>query len=301
VTQNVTRLDLSSVGNIPNYHYSTSQLLNIHDDLMFETITPLVDHTLLLEKYMPLILGKIGTMPRRKFTNSLDTLPSLIMLFLLNTGTGEKVKLVEMMKLERNLVHRLYSQSEHHLNALKLNPKDKEAREALCVMPHRVLDLLGTYHQTTYLFKTFTTFRNDITLQYYNRAFSVSGKVASTKKWVDTAELHSLLILYVYKAIDKIDTSQGTLTNYINLWWQHAINKASNFEYGVAYVMPNSYRKKNVGTNQVANLSIPLDHAKNVGEEDADYEMTEDHPYLKSLIALADPTGMYRLAKLHVS
>lgn len=94
--------------------------------------------------------------------------------------------------------------------------------------------------------------------------------------------LKSILI-----AIDKYDSNKGALTSYVNWWILNAqTSSTSDHEYGIAYTIPQSHRKKiaNHTTGDI-NFSVSLDSLSSGDDDDNDKNL---HSTLSDKITLSD-------------
>jgi len=131
----------------------------------------------------------------------------------------------------------------------------------------------------------------------------IVNRVAYYRKQNSTALSHHEVedlthnyVVYALKAIDKFDSSKGTLTSYINNWLRYA-ETSPRYDHISGYVfrLPQDQKLKIVNNESDAN-NFP------VYIEDDEYlstsveEDVENMEALKILAKIADPKGFARMA-----
>lgn len=95
-------------------------------------------------------------------------------------------------------------------------------------------------------YSLYIRFKNMIAEKYTKLAFSESNRLkAETRQFVDARELFSNNMIAVEKAIAKFNPNQGTMTNYVQRWFQHARNSPSHgHQYGIVFPLPPAQKRK---------------------------------------------------------
>jgi hypothetical protein len=169
---------------------------------------------------------------------------------------------------------------------------------------YRILTVSSDYISSFYKCRSWV-------LDHYVKHASRQAKIhiSSGKGNFDFFDVRQSILKSILLALDKYDSSKGALTSYINWWIFNAQTcNISEHEYGVAYTIPQTYRRKIARKDlDTVNYSISMDDVS--GENDKnlhsvvrdrrdisrDFEQHEEIEIVCYLAKCVDPTGLARL------
>ena len=239
---------------------SSYQIADILDNLLFEALRPLVEHTQIvshwLAEMLPLIISdgrrRVSTLPQDKLIN-------LVFIAIMTTDPVRQLALIQQMRLERNQIFYLVGRVQEISNSyladmlIVLQTSSQTRRTRYTARLQVVEETLGTtrdhWHQAlltcAYWLDLALAFKRMIAEKYYKLAFKKAVEAEYTTGLdVSVADLYNNYILAIYRAIDKYDSSRGMLASYIGLWFKNASsNPDFDHEVNIAFVIPASQRR----------------------------------------------------------
>jgi hypothetical protein len=229
----------------------TPTLLSVLDDLLYQAFAPLYKETTFFRRLlMQVILYATEDNRRRISLTSKEKMNA----WLLKAVYDNSFDFYTMAKLDRGLYVDLISKSIELLEPIEeieigILGKNKlqylEQRRRLALLFGIDQDLLySLYTWVKGYLKKYLKFKEMIVSRYYKLAYHEANKIYHTQsKRIDTTDLFKNLVLSTWKAVDRCDASQGTLTSFIQ---RSFLNAKTYPEFGhmyqTAYDVPMSAR-----------------------------------------------------------
>lgn len=303
------------------------QIQQVLDLFLYKALEPIILNTDVFDAQVSYILALVSANRKRK-PSSLhrDRIIELLCRFLVSTDRAEKFKLLREARLERSFLHvfayrflsRYEGYSDKYTRMMLASPSerllikgelDTDAARAGCVDRqglYRILTIGSSYLKRFYECRA-------LVLDHYLKLSSSQAKmyIQANGTNFDFYDVRQSILKSVLVAIDKYDSNKGALTSYINWWILNAQTcGTSEHEYGVAYTIPQSQRKRIAEKNSsFMNYSVSLDdvlsgednnrtlHSVLGGDRDVleDYEQEEADVLVMYLSKFADVRGCARL------
>ena len=229
----------------------TATILSILDDLLYSAFAPLYKETVFFRRLlMQVVLYATEDNRRRISLTEKDKMNA----WLLKAVYDNSFDFFTMAKLDRGIYVDLISQSLVLLEPIEQIEKGILGKNKLMFLEQRrQLSLLfgidedrlySLYQWVNSYLKKYLQFKERVVSRYYRLAYHEANKIYhSQSKRIDTTDLFKNLVLSTWKAIDKFDASQGTLTSFIQ---RNFLNAKTYPEFGhlyqVAYDVPMSAR-----------------------------------------------------------
>lgn len=301
------------------------QIQKVMDMLLYKALEPLVLNSEIFDSQVSHVLTLVATNRKRKLSSvPREELIENLCSFLTHTDRNFKFRTIRESRVERSFVHgfikRFLDDNRDFLPAYHqflLDPsKDNKAKvDNLAWIGARV-KRSAMYRMVTlsegYL-KKFYDFRSDVLANYlrHSSAQAKSHMNANQNNQLDFLDLKQSILKAIVVALDKYDSSKGALTTYINWWVLNAQTCSADHEYGVAYTVPQSQKRKLAeGRSTEINFSVSLDALKKPGEDDErnlystlsdghfmdeDFERLEAQQLVQLLAKEVDREGVARL------
>lgn len=304
----------------------TQQVLDV---FLYKALEPIILHTDVFDHQVAYVLH-VATTNRKRKPSSLDRDKAINLLssFLFETDRTQKFKLLRESKIERSFLHMFATR---YLDSFSdFLPTYKEFLEAKGAKRRQLgehLDSISTLagcKSRRYMYVIMTVARSYLKGFYEVRAEVISRymKQASTqaKSYVtqgrgltsDYNDVRQAILKNQLIAVDKYDSDKGALTSYMKQWAQHAQTcNTAEHEYGVAYTIPQTQRKKIVDKSvPYYNRSVSLDSLVDAiegGSKDLhavlgdstdqyeDVEREQEQNIVRRIAKLADTRGCGRL------
>ena len=260
---------------------------------------------------------KLSSVPREELIENLCA-------FLTHSDRAFKFRTIRECRVERSFVHgfikRFLEDNKDFLPAyykflLDPNADNKATVDNLAYIGAGVKrsDMYRMVTLSEGYLKKFYPFRSAV-LDNYLRHSSAQAKShmnANQNNQLDFHDLKQSILKAIVVALDKYDSSKGALTTYINWWVLNAQTCSADHEYGVAYTVPQSQKRKLAeGRSTEVNFSVSLDALTKPGEEDErnlystlsdghvmtdDFERLEAQQLVQLLAKEVDREGVARL------
>lgn len=303
------------------------QIQQVLDLFLYKALEPIILNTDVFDAQVSYILALVSANRKRK-PSSLhrDRIIELLCRFLVSTDRAEKFKLLREARLERSFLHvfasRFLSRYEgysdkyakmmlvsHRERLLVKGELDRDAMLAGCNNRqglYRIMTIGSAYLKKFYECRS-------LVLDHYLKLSSSQAKmyIQANGTNFDFYDVRQSILKSVLVAIDKYDSNKGALTSYINWWILNAQTcGTSEHEYGIAYTIPQSHRKRIAEKNTgYMNYSVSLDdvlsgednnrtlHSVLGGDRDVleDFEQNETDILVMYLAKFADVRGCARL------
>lgn len=212
------------------------QYLTVLDDHLYSALQPMVQSTRFFEVFLSQIIGWQTLNPKRKTCAvGRHELVSLYTLLLLTSDFKQRMKLIQRMKLHRNI---LFEALSRWLDLLAEYPKlsamvgDRQIVSKLhelseVSMMRSGFSLHSTYQLVSYWYKQAKQFKELImekytrlTIMTAQRDYVMLGHPGLLSDFVQ------IYMMVMSKAIDKCDADRGVLTTHIQNWLKSAKNNA---------------------------------------------------------------------------
>jgi hypothetical protein len=267
------------------------QIQKVMDMLLYSSLEPIMLHSDLFDEQISLMLSIITNNRKRKLSSlPRDELISNLCSVLTSEDRSYKFNLFRSCRIERSFIHcfikffladksdylKRYREFVYKPNLELRNALDNIAYVSGCTHRVHLYDIM--INSSAYLHK-FYEFRSMV-LDNYLRHSSTQAKShmsLSSGTQVDFHDLKQSILKAMVVALDKYDSSKGALTTYINWWILNAQTCGADHEYGVAYTIPQSQKKKLFeGSSGDVNFSISLDALKAGEDHDLHDTLTSD-------------------------
>lgn len=301
------------------------QIQKVMDMLLYKALEPIMLYSDIFDSQVSYVLAVAATNRKRKLSSiPREHLIGNLCAVLTHPDRKAKFEFFRACRLERSFVHsfirKFLSDNEGYLETYRefiLNP-EPDARAHISNLSYigagcnRVEMYKMISHATAYLEK-FYEFRSTV-LDNYLRHSSSQAKAymsASSNTQVDFLDLKQSILKAMVVALDKYDSSKGALTSYIKWWILNAQTCSADHEYGVAYTVPQSQKRKLAeGKSSEINFSVSLDALKKPNEDDdrslystlsdghvmsEDFDKLEDQQIVQYLAKEVDRGGVARL------
>lgn len=303
------------------------QIQEVLDFLIYRGLEPIVRCSAVFDVQLVYLLGIVSTNKKRKISAlERDVCITKLCTALTTSDIDLKLDCISGSKLERGFV---YNFLVNFLNAAD-GYVDLYTKYLTCTT-HDVktaLDLRLSAIERTLSFSRNNLFyvllrckkyvdlayefRNSIVLQYVKHTYRQSHIYCKDKSDnFDVGDVNQSLIAAVTKALDKYDSSKGALTSYINYWMLNTLTySGANYghEYGIAYTVPQSFKKSAPSEKTQVNFSVSLntllsdDSETSIGDNivgcegvESKYIEETEAETLSYLIKRADTDGLARL------
>jgi len=260
---------------------SGEQIEFILNSLIHSPIEQLMKHTTLVEDTISESLQLIVANQKRKLAViEGNDLVSAIFSIIISKDVNYRASALKELQLERSVYFRIFKNFDDAFNVYCDNlpkyfeavaSKDFEAQEqfySAMIKAQKDLRLINN----TLPYQEFLLIKENITKAYRFRSMLIEKYIRfvhqraikfrkGTSLNIDLDDLFKNLLVSIPKAIDKYRAEKGPLTTHIEWWLKDAITQnASSHEYGIAYHIPSSKRRKMQKSNEtIQNFSSAID------------------------------------------
>jgi len=296
------------------------QIESVMDTLLHDCLSEIVENTNIFDVQLTYLLGLITSNKKRKPYNA-ETRERAISLLIkaLSVTRDQKMVYIRELKMERNFIYvfldnvikRYYATyvdlyrcfivtadvNKRIRYAQRLDVYVKmfgaDSRSKLFVALNRLNDLLP--HFMEYFHSVVADFYRLCTKQ--TRFYVDTNK----GKQYDSKDVRQNFLRNVIIAINKYDSSRGAIVSYTKWWILNAQTcSSSEHEYGIAYTIPQTQRKKlATGEDTTSlNFSVSLDAPTSESDEGPDarlHQKVSDHHHLEDHVDSERRTGKLRL------
>lgn len=302
------------------------QIQQVLDLFLYKALEPIILNSDVFDVQVSYILNLVSANRKRK-PSSLprDRTVEVLCQYLVEESKVKKFELLREARIERSFLHvfvgrvlRKYPDYLRDYDKMVVTGRRKERLLLKEKLDRQAAELgcsrLGLYRiqsiSQSYLTK-FYECRSRV-LDHYLKMSSQQAKlhIDANGKNFDFHDVRQSILKSILLAIDKYDSNKGALTSYLNWWILNALTcNTLEHEYGIAYVIPQSHRRKIAEKNTgFMNHSVSLDEL--AGEEDNkslhnvigdgsnvfdDFEKSESDSLVMYLAKYADIRGCARL------
>jgi hypothetical protein len=302
------------------------QIQKVMDMLLYKALEPIMLYSNVFDSQVSYVLSivtrnrkrKLSSVPREELVESLATV-------LTHPDPAYKFKTFRECRIERSFIHCFIKRflelnqdflPTYHRFLIEPNAENKAAVDNMAYIGSgcdKRADMYRMVTQASAYLNKFYAFRS-ATLDNYLRHSSTQAKARITQTQNNQLDFHDLkqsILKAMVVALDKYDSSKGALTTYINWWVLNAQTCSSDHEYGVAYTVPQSQKRKLAeGRSTEVNFSVSLDALKKPGEDDErnlyaslsdghhmddDFDRLESQQLVQLLAKEVDRNGVARL------
>lgn len=291
------------------------QIQQIMDMLLYKALEPLILYTQVFDPQIEYLLMLIATNRKRKLS-SLDrgVVVAKLAAYLSVPDKKQKFDFVREARIERSFIHRFIKEfladNMHYVKTYRefLTEPSREMqvyldKEASLRGHCSRFDLYKTLTISNAYLKQFYAYRNTV-IDHYIKNSNKMAKAYITHSRSNTSykDLVQSILRSIIVALDKYDSRLGALTSYINTWARNATTITKEHEYGIAYTVPQTQRKKLFeGTSTDVNYGVSLDALFNPDDEDGSMGlhsvMAHDNSLDTSLLQEESVIIVQRLAK----
>lgn len=302
------------------------QIQKVMDMLLYKALEPIMLYSNVFDAQVSHILTTVTTNRKRKLSSvPRELLSENLAAVLTRTDSAIKFKTFRECRIERSFIHcfiKKFLESNHEFlsvyRAFLIDPTSERKNHVdnLAYVHGGCTKRADMYrimtHSAAYLDR-FYAFRTSV-LENYLRHSSTQAKShisANQHNQLSFSDLKQSILKAMIVALDKYDSSKGALTTYINWWVLNAQTSSADHEYGVAYTVPQSQRRKLAERKSTeVNFSVSLDALKKPGDEDdrslysslsdghvmtEDFERLESQQLVQLLAKEVDRDGVARL------
>lgn len=308
------------------------QIQTILDLYLYRALGELLVSTSLFDQQISYLLS-ITTRNRKRKVSSVDRNIAISCLCkaLAVSDPVEKLAQIKQARIERWFIHvfiakllkELYPFVSLYEKALvctnKLERKSLERRVRVIadsIGSKNVERLYVSVRNAKVYMDKFYAYRENVVQHYLKHSSKQANMYVKSKGGAGYVyeDVRQTIIKSVLLAIDKYDSSKGALTSYVNWWiWNAQTCAAPEHEYGIAYTIPQTQRKKLAeGKAHSTNYSVSLD-TLTTDEDEGDNASLHDYlddgtdilqeiedsrkaDLIRYLVKCADPTGVVRLS-----
>lgn len=281
------------------------QIQQTLDLFLYKALEPMVLNTDIFDSQVIYILSIVSQNRKRKLSSLDRNLAIKYLCKYLSLGKKdrvEKFRIIRETRIERSFVHTFISRFlQYHSDYIEMyntylissEEERKFIQESLNLTAEAVgCDRQGLYRimniSRAYL-SQFYCYRSIILGHYIKHSSNQAKQYVRSNSglYFDFKDARQSILKSILIAIDKYDSNKGALTTYVNWWILNAqTSSTSDHEYGIAYTIPQSHRKK-IASQDVGdvNFSVSLDSLLVEDESDKDKNL---HSTLSSKVTLFD-------------
>lgn len=287
-------------------NYSSAQYMEVWDTLLYNALDPILKCSNIADIIISDVLHFYTENHRRKISSlSKDDTFTAIFLFLVAPKEA-KLKRLKAIKFERSILRLIISTfldktnnyQELHV-ALAQCPTKRQPKILIPLIEQSIAlnkeeDLFLAINTVNFWNEQAADFKNQL-LEKYTRLIVTTAQqfYETNNSRMRLDDVIQNLFLFSSKALDKYDSSRGTLTTYVQSWMKHAKNVSAVQEDGTAFLLPNMKR------SSVHNVSVSLNDEEALQVEDESNTMDLDSIALQRRVQLlakvADPLGLGRV------
>lgn len=298
------------------------QIQQILDMLLYSSLRPIVECSTLFNDEATYLLFLLTSSKKRKISSlERDAVVSKMSSFLTTDNGPKRFALLKASRIERHFLHafakmfldrlapyiKIYRKYERTGDI----EKAQEYADKYGMCPHRLYIALRNGKM---FLSYFYDFRNSVIGQYIKKTNKLAKAHTVHNPHLSFPDLVQSVVRSVITALDKYDSRKGALTSYINTWAKNAVTSTKEHEYGVAYTIPQTQRKKIVDKECLdVNFGVSLDHLVrhfsdddgnseyhqilSAHDEDIDeiFDKNSDTEMVRRVAKIVDPQGIGRL------
>jgi len=296
---------LKSIKEVLEDNYSTEQLFDVLDALLYAGTFYMLWCSSYLEHQLMLINSWYTTSQRRKISRlPKDKFAAAVVCLRVSTAASsdDKLSVVRNLGLERNLL--IYHMDQWLKQVEKISQCQHRDQQQFMMDELRVDNperLWLAARSVKYFLNEALQFREHISQKYMRLVVNEVAAHAKrqhdlTGSRQDPSDIAQNFMLAVYKAIDKCDPLKGTLTSYVLQWIGNAKTSVQfRDETGTAYLLPSAKR------GEVVNFTVDTDAEvlNNVATDELSHESNLERKQrleeVRKIARQADPKGYGRL------
>lgn len=302
------------------------QIQQIMDMFLYKALEPLILFTNIFDAQIEYLLVLIATNRKRKLS-SLDrgVVVEKLAAYLSVSDRRQKFEFIREARLERYFIHRFIneflSDNMDYIEKYKkfLTDPSRPAQVELDRIATQVghcsrADLYKTLKLANAYLGRFYSYRNTVIGHYIKNSNKLAkAHVTNTHSNSSYKDLVQSILKSIITALDKYDSRKGALTSYIQTWAKNATTTTKEHEYGIAYTIPQTQRKKLFeGKSTEVNYGVSLDALFGDDDEDGsmamhsivsqnpeldyDIEKQQGVTLVQRLAKKVDPLGIARLS-----
>lgn len=287
-------------------NYSSAQYMEVWDTLLYNAVEPILRCSNIADIILADVLHFYTDNHRRKISIlSKEELLTGFFLFLVAPAQHKLARLKDL-RLERSIIkfiveNFLYKTDLYIRLMVNHCQKQKPRTEKLIKSIENSVglakdeDLFCIIQTVKFWDEQAGIFKSQLLEKYY-RLIVVEAQAfyASNNSKLELNDLIQNFVLYTSKALDKYDSTQGTLTSYIKDWFKHAKGITTVNESGTAFILPSNKR------TEIENVAVSLDNEEVLQIEDEssiiDLDSLDIQKRVQLLAKIADPLGLGRLS-----
>lgn len=231
---NLLMAELKKVDETIKENYSSSQLMEVWDKLLYNALEPIVMFTNVVQNILADVLHFLMDNHKRKISAiPRDEVLTLIFLFFAEPP-HKKLGILKAMRLERNLLKLIietFLTATQNYSKLLLNAQNNNSarlRKKISTIENAIslskdADLFCKINTVNFWFSEAMKFKSMILEKYYRMLVTDAQNLYALN--LDKLSLDDVIqnyFVFASKALDKYDSNEGTLTSYIKTWLHHA-------------------------------------------------------------------------------
>lgn len=313
---------------------TSGQIETVMDTLLIECLSEVVEATDVFDVQLTYLLSLITSNKKRKPYNAESRDRALSLLIrALGSEREDKMEYIRELKIERSFVYVFLTRfvSQYHAKYCLLyrtfvgtsntTTREKCAKQLDVYVKQFGADsrssLFVCLNNVAELLPVFLEYFHSVVNDFYRMCAQQANFYVETNrgKHYDNKDAQQNFLRNVIIAINKYDSSRGTLVSYVKWWILNAQTcNSADHEYGIAYTIPQTQRKKLASNRQeqsFVNFSVSLESASDPndsGSETTLHDRVSDALPLEAevdgqrkaeklglLIKRIDPMGIARL------
>lgn len=302
------------------------QIQQIMDMLMYKALEPLVLFTNVFDPQVEFLLVLIATNRKRKLSSlEREVVVEKLAAYLSISDKVQRFVYIRDARVQRYFIHRFIrlflEDNKDYVSQYKdfvVNPtRAKQAaldKRAMLVGRCSRANLYKSVKIAEAYLSQFYVYRDSVIHNYVkNSNKQAKAHLVGTNSGSSYKDLVQSIQKSIITALDKYDSRKGPLTSYINTWVKNATTTTKEHEYGIAYTIPQTQRKKLAeGKSTEVNYGVSLDALYGDDSEDgggalfdlaspadtveSGIEKVEGVELVQRLAKKVDPLGIARLS-----
>lgn len=301
------------------------QIQQVMDMLLYKALEPIILYTNAFDPQVEYLLMLLAANGKRKLSSlGRDVVVESLAAYLVHTDRKKKFELIRSARIERFFVHSFIKRFvddnsafiKQYVDFIQAPNNVKRTNldnRAVIIGGCKRSDFYNAVRISSAYISQFYAYRETIIGHYLKHSSKQAKAYAQGHGNTDFMDLRQSILKAVITALDKYDSRKGALTSYINFWIFNAATSSTEHEYGIAYTIPQTQKKKLFdGQSSEVNFSVSLDSlTKNSDDDetssvlhstltednqlDNDMEQMESSRIVQALSKFVDKKGVARL------
>ena len=295
--------DLGNIDETIKENYNSERLFNAADICLYECAEIVLRMTTLYEECLS---GFFAIYTRKHISNLNDeALTEGLHKWHFCDNPEKRTAMLRSLKMNRDIitfpVAFVYDMIPRYLTAFTNNEPDLFNLRAAMQIRDPTKDYTQEMLHLKAAFGRYLAMRRAILEKFYRYIVKDVGRFTyGNRNLIDPEDMATEYYAALLKAFNKFDTASGAFKSYLTAWFKNARSVSFHKdEAGVAFLIPNSERKKIVDNkSNVRNFAVSMEKAPETPDEAVmrdDETVASDVNDIRLFLELLDPDGSYRL------